>query len=194
MYRNAKSAAGAFAAALLASAMLIAGPATHAAQLAQSSSTQTTTPGSRAAAPSTAPAAEKPVAGTPERVQPGRVEARIADMKKRLMIMPAQEDKWNAFAQVMRDNANGERQLIEQRNQSLRTMTAVDDMKSYEQITQAHADDMSKLTQAFQNLYQSMTPEQQKNADRVFASFAERHAAHEARHAARTTGSTHKVQ
>src|SRR5579863_9298033 len=162
MYHNVKSsAAGALAAALLASVMLVAGPVTAIAQTAAPPSPAA--PASQATAPSAAPAARQQSAKTPERVQPGRVEARIAELKKRLMITSAQEDKWNAFAQAMRDNADRERQLIEQRNQSLRTMTAVDDMKSYQEITQAHADGMSKLTQAFEDLYGSMTPEQQKN-------------------------------
>lgn len=196
MYRNAKSAAGAFATALLASAMLISGPAANAAQMAQTSTTttQAPVPRSQAAAPGTTPSTQQPTAGAPQRVQPGHVEARIAEMKTRLMITTAQEEKWNAFAQVMRDNADHERQLVEQRNQSVRTMTAVDDMKSYAEITEAHAQGMSKLTQAFQDLYQSMSPEQQKNADRVFVSFAEQHAAREAQHAVHRTSGTHKTQ
>ena len=116
MYRIAKSASGAFGAALLAGAVLVASPSTQAAQLQ---------PASQAAAPSTQSNMD-----APRRVQPDRVEARINELKKRLMITPQQESKWDAFAQTMRDNATRERELIESRNQRLASLNAVDDMKS----------------------------------------------------------------
>jgi len=173
MYRIAKSASGAFGAALLAGAVLVASPSTQAAQLQ---------PASQAAAPSTQSNMD-----APRRVQPDRVEARINELKKRLMITPQQESKWDAFAQTMRDNATRERELIESRNQRLASLNAVDDMKSYYEITKTHSENVGKLVPAFQDLYASMSPEQQRNADQVFASFAERRAAGgAARHASRT--------
>ena len=60
------------------------------------------------------------------------------------------------------------RQRIAQRD----TMSALDDMKQYEQITQANADGTKRLVEAFEPLYASLSPEQKKLAD---ASFRDEH-------------------
>jgi len=166
MFRIAKTAAVAITAAMLASTAAIAAPAGNIVpqQLAQAAPAQT--------------AATKAA----RRVQPDRVEARINELKKRLKINDTEADKWNAFSQLMRDNATRERSLIEQRDQARGTMSAVDDMKSYQQITQAHADGIAKLVPAFQDLYAAMPPDQQKNADQVFGSFGKHPMAHHAKH------------
>ena len=51
------------------------------------------------------------------------------------------------------------------------TLTAVQDLKSYEKFTQAHADGLKNLIASFEGLYTSMTDEQKKNADEVFQNF-----------------------
>ncbi len=58
--------------------------------------------------------------------------------------------------------------LQRERARSRATMTAVDDLKSYQAIADAHAEEMSKLVPAFGALYAKMSPEQQKNADEIF--------------------------
>ena len=50
-------------------------------------------------------------------------------------------------------------------------MDAVDDLRSYEQLTEAQVDGIKKLLPAFETLYASMSDDQKKNADIVFASF-----------------------
>jgi hypothetical protein len=50
-------------------------------------------------------------------------------------------------------------------------------MQSYAQLSQQHAEDMQKLSAAFQTLYDSMSPDQKQNADAVFRGRATR-AAH----------------
>lgn len=97
-----------------------------------------------------------------------RVEARIKSLHERLKITPAQETQWNAFAQVMRDNAQHMQSLIEKRRQNSGTMNAVDDLRSYQEVADAHAQGLEKLIPAFQALYDTMSPEQKKNADAVF--------------------------
>jgi hypothetical protein len=47
-------------------------------------------------------------------------------------------------------------------------MTAVDDLKSYAEITDAHADGIKKFTPVFATLYAGMPDAQKKNADGVF--------------------------
>ena len=44
-------------------------------------------------------------------------------------------------------------------------MNAIDDLRSYAAIAQAHAEDMQRLVPAFETLYGTLTPAQQKDAD-----------------------------
>jgi periplasmic protein CpxP/Spy len=97
-----------------------------------------------------------------------RVEARITDMHAKLKITQAQEDQWAKVAQVMRDNEKAVEPLIKARAENAKTMTAVDDLKSYAEITDAHADGIKKFTPVFAALYDSMSDAQKKQADALF--------------------------
>ncbi len=97
-----------------------------------------------------------------------KVEARIKDLHTRLAITATQEDSWGKVAQVMRDNEATMSTLIEARSGGAKTMTAVDDLKSYGQIAQAHADGIQKFAPVFGTLYDSMSSEQKANADSIF--------------------------
>jgi hypothetical protein len=97
-----------------------------------------------------------------------RVEARIKDLHIRLGITAAQEGAWENVAGAMRDSANTMIALIQARTDNAQTMTAVDDLKSYAQIAQAHADSLQKFTPVFGTLYDSMSDPQKKNADLIF--------------------------
>ena len=72
-----------------------------------------------------------------------RVEARIKDMHAKLKITQA-------------------------RSEHAKTMTAVDDLKSYAEITDAHADGIKKFTPVFATLYAEMPDAQKKEADTLF--------------------------
>jgi hypothetical protein len=50
-------------------------------------------------------------------------------------------------------------------------LSAVDDLKTYQDFTKAHLDGLKNLTSAFESLYDSMSADQKKNADQVFHSF-----------------------
>jgi hypothetical protein len=97
-----------------------------------------------------------------------RVEARIANMHAKLMITQAQEDQWGRVVQVMRDNGKAIEPLIKTRTENGKTMSAVDDLKSYGEITDAHADGIKKFTPVFATLYDSMSETQKKQADALF--------------------------
>jgi LTXXQ motif family protein len=96
------------------------------------------------------------------------VEARIKDLHTRLKITPAQEDLWNNATQVMRENAKTMDALRKARSEKAQTMTAVEDFKSYGEITEAHADGIKKFVPVFSALYDSMSDAQKKNADTIF--------------------------
>jgi glutamine synthetase adenylyltransferase len=162
MFQVIEPAARGLAAATFLSAIVLASPLRAAtidqAQVAQANTTATA-PADQAAKPSHA----------------DRVEARIKKLHDELKITPAQEQQWNAVAQTMRDNAQAMQGVIQQRRQNAGTMTAVDDLRSYQTITETHAQGLQKLVPAFQALYDTMSDEQKKNADAIFSHQNHRH-------------------
>ncbi|HME43891.1 MAG TPA: Spy/CpxP family protein refolding chaperone [Syntrophorhabdales bacterium] len=97
------------------------------------------------------------------------VEERIKTLHTALNITPEQEELWNNVAQVMRDNSKTMEALIAARSAKAGTTNAVEDFKSYGEITQAHADGIQKFIPVFEALYNNMSDAQKKNADTVFA-------------------------
>jgi protein CpxP len=149
----------------LAVAALLSLPVAAVAQPAQSPATQP--PGS------TNPAtAEHAAAGKSAQE---RVEQRIKELHAQLHITPAEEPQWNQFAQVMRENAREMDQAFMQRAQQFPTMNAVQNMQSYEQLAEEHAQRVKRLIPAFENLYNAMPEQQKQLADQVFRARAERH-------------------
>jgi len=101
-----------------------------------------------------------------------KVEQRIADMHATLHITQAQEAQWDAFAQVMLDNAQAMDGLLTRGAGDLATQTAPQILQNYAVITQQHAQNVQKLSAAFNALYTDLTPEQKKAADEMFRSTA----------------------
>jgi protein CpxP len=149
---------------------LLAGLVIPAVSLSAGAFAQTPSAAPSATAKPTVPASKAPSAAV-------RVEQHITQLHAQLHITPAQQAQWDQFAQVMRDNAKGMDQIVDQRGASLASMTAVENMQSYSQIAQQHAQDMQKLSTAFQTLYSSLSDEQKKNADEVFRARGAQHAA-----------------
>jgi opacity protein-like surface antigen len=129
---------------------------------------------STAFAQSSAPAAPAAPAGAsaPDtargQAREARVEQRISELHAKLKITAAQDEQWNKFADVMRDNGHTMGELYRQRMALGGNTSALDDMKQYQQITQAHADGTKHLVDAFEPLYASLSPEQKKLADASF--------------------------
>ncbi len=96
------------------------------------------------------------------------VDVQIADLHKKLGITAGQEAHWAQVAQVMRDNAKATAELVAAKRKNEKTMTAVEDLHAYAEIAQARADQIKKLAEAFDTLYATMPPDQQKVADTVF--------------------------
>ena len=97
-----------------------------------------------------------------------RVEARIKELHAKLNITQAQEGIWTNVTQVMRDNAQAMDALIKARADNAKTMTAVDDLKAYSDIAEAHAAGLKKFVPVFEAFYASMSDAQKKNADTIF--------------------------
>lgn len=99
------------------------------------------------------------------------VEERISTLKAALKITPDQETKWGAVADTMRQNAGMMDKLISEKRAKMSKMSAVDDLKVYQELAEAHLDGLKRMTSAFKSLYDSMPAEQKANADTVFENF-----------------------
>jgi hypothetical protein len=126
----------------------------------------TTTPPAGTPAPTTAVQAPRG-----KRAE-ARAEKWISDLHSRLRITAAEQPQWDALAQVMRENAMHTDQVFAQEQGNPAKATALDEMRAYAIITEAHAEDMQKLLPAFETLYNAMTPEQKLAADAVFRQYA----------------------
>jgi len=111
-----------------------------------------------------------------------RAELRIKHMHAKLKITSAQEEQWAKVAEAMRDNAKTMDTLTQARADHAKDMTAVDDLKSYAEITDAHADGIKKLTPVFATLYASMSDAQKKEADTLFRHGDHKHGNHKHGH------------
>ena len=155
----------------LASAALAALLSLPTAALAQSSQVPTPIPqGAGPPAAVSSPLAGHPVAG---KNAEERVEHRINELHAQLRIIPAERPQWDQFAEVMRENARDMDQAFIQRAEQFQSMNALQNMQSYEQITEAHARHLQKLVPAFENLYNAMPDQQKRLADQVFRANAE---------------------
>jgi protein CpxP len=129
--------------------------------------------GSLAPATAQTPDSQKPpAAAAATSSKPETVEQRITMLKTALKITPDQEKKWDGVAQAMRDNASKMEKLVAtKRAIPPEKTTAVDDLKTYQEFTEVRLDGLKHLTSAFKSLYDSMTPDQKKNADMVFEKY-----------------------
>lgn len=97
-----------------------------------------------------------------------RTEVCISNVKKSLKITMEQEEMWNDLVEIMRENAKEMEELIKDRADRVKTMSAVEDLKSYSEILDAHAEGMKRSIPAFEKLYDGMTDEQKEDADFLF--------------------------
>jgi Spy/CpxP family protein refolding chaperone len=132
---------------------------------------------STAALAQTAPAAPAAAPAAATHKANDRVEKHIKSLHDQLKITAAQEAQWGQVAQIMRDNADKIDELIAQREDAS-TMTALDDLDSYAQLTQANSDGVKKLSAVFAPLYNSMSDAQKQNADKVFSQGQNRRVVH----------------
>lgn len=126
----------------------------------------TTSPSAQASGSTTEPPPPAPPAA--QHGPAAHVDARIADLHKRLHITAAQEPQFKAFAEVMRANAAAMEELFRERAQH-RDRTATGQLHWYAQLTTAHAEAINRLLPVFDALYASLSDKQKKAADAAFA-------------------------
>jgi hypothetical protein len=107
--------------------------------------------------------------------QHGGVDGLIVHLHQAFKITPAQETLFQNLADVMRQDAETMSALAKTRAEGAKTRTAVDDLTSYSEIAEAHAEGTKKMIPPFQALYASMSDSQKKAADEEFR---EHYAAH----------------
>jgi protein CpxP len=131
-----------------------------------------------------AAAAQGPGAGTPPGAKsPGgakakpapagprdEVEQEVTELRDRLHITPAQQPQFDAFAEILRKNAQELDALMQQKAPKA---NAVEDMRFYLQFTEAQAEGLKRLLPAFQALYDSLSDQQKRAADAVMGNAAQ---------------------
>ncbi len=95
-------------------------------------------------------------------------EQRISGLQTQLGVTAPQMPQWNAFTQVMRENAQTTDTLFRQRAAGAQSMNAPANMQSYAQISRAYADGTEKLATAFQAMYAVLSDQQKLAADTLF--------------------------
>jgi periplasmic protein CpxP/Spy len=78
----------------------------------------------------------------------------------------------------MRENAETMTRLAQVRAEHAQTATAIDDLTSYAEISEANAAATKRMIPVFQALYDSMSPEQKKAADAEFRGHLQKRAHH----------------
>lgn len=118
--------------------------------------------------------AQQPVPAPPATIEAHRaaerVEKHIEALHRRLAITPAEQPQWEAFATVMRNNA----QAVEEGHATNVPQTpgnALDELRSLAIRSRLHADNLARLLPPFQALYTVMSPEQRALADATFRDF-----------------------
>ncbi len=142
-------------------------------QLAQASPSSNAPAAASASTPSATPEQAQAAAGATQG-KSETVDERIASLHSALKITPAEDAKWNAVAQAMRQNAAAMDKLAtEAQAKPAQNMTAVEDLRLYQKFAEAHVSGLSNLISSFSSLYASMPEAQKKNADAVFAASRE---------------------
>lgn len=96
------------------------------------------------------------------------VDDRVKELHSELKITPAEEEKWAKVADVMRNNAKTLDGLLDQRHDNVPKETAIENLQSWNEIAQAHAEGSKALLDAFSSLYTDMSDSQKKLADATF--------------------------
>jgi periplasmic protein CpxP/Spy len=106
-------------------------------------------------------------AGPPSGAPPSP-EEQFAQLKQRLAITPAQETRFDALVQVMRQNT-ATRDAFVARNPPSQRRNALGELRVQAEAASLDARGLQHLLPAFQALYTSLSPEQKAAADQAFA-------------------------
>lgn len=100
------------------------------------------------------------------------IERQITDLRRKLNITPGQQPQFDALAQAMRQNAQAMDALAQQEQQNSKP-NAVEAVRSGGRFAEAEAEGLKRLLPPLQALYDSLSEQQKRTADQVFASSPE---------------------
>jgi hypothetical protein len=114
---------------------------------------------------------QAPARPAPQRFEPGRhIEGRIAFLRAELKITPQQGADWDKVAQAMRDNARETHSTFEQaRANRGQAQSAVARLEMRQRFETLRAQQSQRFLAAFRPLYASLSGDQKKAADELFA-------------------------
>jgi chromosome segregation ATPase len=105
-----------------------------------------------------------------KRPRASHIEGRLAFLKTELKITDAQMPQWNAFADVLRQSDKARRDRFEaMRGKRGQETTALERLEQRERASETRAQELKQYVGAFRPLYQSLSDEQKKTADELFA-------------------------
>jgi len=93
------------------------------------------------------------------------IDGQLADLQKKLNINERQKPKFDAFAQVFRQNAQAMDTLVQQEQKT--PHNAVDDLRSSAKLAQEEADALKRLLPVMEALYASLSDQQKRTADQL---------------------------
>lgn len=96
------------------------------------------------------------------------IELHIKNLHERLKVTAAEEPLWAAVVKAMRDSTDDLDRMLIKRRSLPGDASAIDDLNSYADVAQTHADAVKKLSMAFGPLYAAMSYDQKRLADEVF--------------------------
>ena len=116
-----------------------------------------------------APKGQPPGTGAQTQAPGGdqQIEGQIADLRRRLSITPAQQQQFDALAQVMRQNDIEMSKLATQQPRS--KPNAVEAVRAAQQIAQADAEGLGRMLPKLEALYGTLSDQQKRAADQLFA-------------------------
>lgn len=109
---------------------------------------------------------QKPPQGQAGSGEPN-VDAQIADLKQRLKITSAQQSQFDALAAVIKQNAQD--MMAHMPPPPSGTPTAIQSVTAAQAAAQTEADALKKLLPPLQALYDTLSAEQKRAADQLFA-------------------------
>lgn len=104
-------------------------------------------------------------------------QQRLTELHNTLGITASEQPAWNQFAETALGNARTLDELYRQRAETLPSMNAVQNMRSFAQIESQKAANVQRALPAFESLYAELTPGQRQAADQTFRNYAYRYGA-----------------
>jgi hypothetical protein len=111
-----------------------------------------------------AQAASSPNAATADQ----QMSEQLGDLQRNLKITPAQQPQFDTFAQAMRQNQESMDALM-RRNPPGGPRTAVAELQAQAEAADAEAQGLRHMLPIFETLYASLSDEQKRTADQMFA-------------------------